>query len=227
MPGSRSLFPIDPSFLINTTRQEVPLEGGASCRSVLASGRWNVYTGTNRSKGASLMKIQKIIANRRAALALAWEVFLEFEAPEYPPEGVASFRGYLNNPQAMAALDFMALIKTDTRRHAGGKREKPHQPLFCPAGISTAGIGERFSRLISHSLPRRTLRSIPPPMRSRSMNGSAFPPPRLNSSPMAPLHPHGLSKGKGGALRLLLFFFCTSFRCGQPALRRTFFVAIL
>lgn len=27
-----------------------------------------------------------------AALALAWEVFLEYEAPDYGPEGVASFR---------------------------------------------------------------------------------------------------------------------------------------
>ena len=32
-----------------------------------------------------------------AAMDLCWRVFLEFEAPEYPPEGVEAFRAYLSD----------------------------------------------------------------------------------------------------------------------------------
>lgn len=32
-----------------------------------------------------------------AVMDLCWRVFLEFEAPEYPPEGVEAFRAYLSD----------------------------------------------------------------------------------------------------------------------------------
>lgn len=39
-----------------------------------------------------------------AAMALCWRVFLEFEAPDYPPEGVAAFRSYIDDEKTVQAL---------------------------------------------------------------------------------------------------------------------------
>ena len=41
-----------------------------------------------------------------AALDLAWAVFLEFEAPEYPEEGVQTFRAYLDDPAKTGSMTF-------------------------------------------------------------------------------------------------------------------------
>ena len=45
--------------------------------------------------------IRKITAGEvEAAMALTWEVFLEFEAPDYPPEGAETFRkDIIANPE--------------------------------------------------------------------------------------------------------------------------------
>ena len=39
-----------------------------------------------------------------AAMALCWRVFLQFEAPDYPPEGVAAFRSYIEDAETANAL---------------------------------------------------------------------------------------------------------------------------
>lgn len=39
-----------------------------------------------------------------AAMALCWRVFLQFEAPEYPPEGVEAFRSYIEDTETVSAL---------------------------------------------------------------------------------------------------------------------------
>lgn len=39
-----------------------------------------------------------------AAMDLCWRVFLEFEAPEYPPEGVEAFDAYLANAEQVNSL---------------------------------------------------------------------------------------------------------------------------
>ena len=41
-----------------------------------------------------------------AALKLAWDVFLEFEAPDYPPEGVEEFRLTLKNEEYLSGLKY-------------------------------------------------------------------------------------------------------------------------
>ncbi|MDO4732102.1 MAG: GNAT family N-acetyltransferase [Bacillota bacterium] len=46
-----------------------------------------------------------------AALALAWESFLAYEAPEYAPEGVATFRASLESREFCAALEFWAAFE--------------------------------------------------------------------------------------------------------------------
>lgn len=42
----------------------------------------------------------------QAALGLIWEVFLQFEAPEYSEEGVRTFRAYLDDKEKTAQLRF-------------------------------------------------------------------------------------------------------------------------
>ena len=39
-----------------------------------------------------------------AAMELAWPVFREFEAPEYSPEGIRTFRGYITDSAAVSTL---------------------------------------------------------------------------------------------------------------------------
>jgi GNAT superfamily N-acetyltransferase len=41
-----------------------------------------------------------------SALRLAWEVFEEFEAPDYSDEGVKTFRDFINDETQIAALTF-------------------------------------------------------------------------------------------------------------------------
>ena len=72
---------------------------------LLALGR-----GRNR-KGVSL--VQNVISIRKinleeipAALELCWQVFLEFEAPEYSTEGVAAFRASLDAKERTRQLRF-------------------------------------------------------------------------------------------------------------------------
>lgn len=43
-------------------------------------------------------------AEKPAAMALCWRVFLQFEAPDYPPEGVAAFRSYIDDEKTVQAL---------------------------------------------------------------------------------------------------------------------------
>ena len=43
-------------------------------------------------------------AEKPAAMALCWRVFLQFEAPDYPPEGVEAFRSYIEDEEKIIAL---------------------------------------------------------------------------------------------------------------------------
>lgn len=49
-------------------------------------------------------------AEAEAARALAWEVFLEFEAPDYAQEGIDEFRRFLNDPEQLKALRFFGAL---------------------------------------------------------------------------------------------------------------------
>ena len=55
------------------------------------------------------MEIRTITETERPeALELVWGTFLAFVAPDYPPQGVESFRAFLNSRDTMDALEIAA-----------------------------------------------------------------------------------------------------------------------
>lgn len=52
------------------------------------------------------MEIKKMEeSEKKKALILVWNVFLEFEAPDYSEEGINTFHGFINNDATVKALE--------------------------------------------------------------------------------------------------------------------------
>ena len=47
------------------------------------------------------------------AITLIWEVFLQFEAPEYSDEGIQSFKNFIENKEILKTLEFFGAYKQD------------------------------------------------------------------------------------------------------------------
>ena len=80
-----------------------------------------------------------------AALELCWQVFLEFEAPEYPAEGVAAFRASLDDKERTRQLKFygafdgeklVGVLAMRLPQHIGG--------FFVAAAYHRRGIGRHL-----------------------------------------------------------------------------------
>ena len=53
------------------------------------------------------MKIRKVLKEEmKKALELVWEVFLEYEAPDYTEEGIKEFKTTLDDVSWIEARDF-------------------------------------------------------------------------------------------------------------------------
>lgn len=96
------------------------------------------------------MEIRKLQAQEwDQTAALVWQVFQEFEAPVYPPEGVESFAAFLRDRQGLLTLDGWAswdgptltgvlaarpggghicllFVRADRHRQGGGPRFMAH-----------------------------------------------------------------------------------------------------
>ena len=79
------------------------------------------------------------------ALELCWRVFLEFEAPEYSPEGIAAFRASLDNPQRNRQMDFYGAFDGETLVGVLCMRAPQHiAGLFVDAAYHRRGIGRKL-----------------------------------------------------------------------------------
>lgn len=58
----------------------------------------------------TLVEIRKILKEEmKKALELVWEVFLEYEAPDYTEEGIKEFKKTIDDVSWIEARDFMEL----------------------------------------------------------------------------------------------------------------------
>ena len=83
-----------------------------------------------------------------AAMDLCRRVFLEFEAPEYPPEGVEAFDAYLANAEQVNSLTVFGAWE-GSRPMGVLAAEGSHIALFFQAYLAEGGRG----RITVHSSP--------------------------------------------------------------------------
>lgn len=77
------------------------------------------------------MQIETIAPENLAqALLLVERVFMQFEAPDYEPEGVATFHAFLHNPDAVDALVFYGAYDDDDLVGVLATRGGSHIALF-------------------------------------------------------------------------------------------------
>lgn len=83
------------------------------------------------------------------ALDLIWEVFCEFEAPEYPEEGVQEFRGTLDNKSFISKMKFYGAYENDKLVGVLSMRSPQHISMFfVKASHHRRGIGRKlFERM--------------------------------------------------------------------------------
>lgn len=79
------------------------------------------------------------------ALELCWRVFLEFEAPEYPAEGVAAFRASLDDEERKRTLRFYGAFVGETLVGVLCMRPPQHiADFFVDAAWHRRGIGRKL-----------------------------------------------------------------------------------
>ena len=98
------------------------------------------------------------------ALELCWRVFLEFEAPEYSPEGIAAFRASLDNPERNRQMDYYGAFDGETLVGVLSMRAPRHiAGFFVDAAYHRRGIGRRLFEAMRQDYARRefTVHSSP------------------------------------------------------------------
>jgi GNAT superfamily N-acetyltransferase len=106
------------------------------------------------------LEIKDILADNLAdALDLAWEVFLQFEAPEYPAEGVKEFYNSIHNPSYLSQLEVFAAY--DGNEMAGviaTRNQGSHIALFfVKSEYQGKGIGRQLFDVVAHRCPANAM----------------------------------------------------------------------
>lgn len=98
------------------------------------------------------MRIERIgVDDREEALALVWEVFMQFEAPDYSEQGIATFKRFLEDKSSIDALEMYGAY--DQNRLVGviaTRNNGNHIALlFVDGSHHRRGIGRRlFERVV-------------------------------------------------------------------------------
>ena len=98
------------------------------------------------------------------ALELCWRVFLEFEAPEYSPEGIAAFRASLDDKERNRKMVFYGAFDGDALVGVLSMREPQHiSGFFVDAAYHRRGIGRRLLEAMRRDYTRQvfTVNSSP------------------------------------------------------------------
>lgn len=110
------------------------------------------------------MEIRKLSGNEvTLALALAWEVFLEFEAPDYSQEGINEFRSFLDSQSEIQKLRFFGALHQDSVLGVLAMRDEHISLLFVKKEFQRKGIAKAlFLHMLEQSKSNRiTVNSSP------------------------------------------------------------------
>ena len=89
------------------------------------------------------MEIRELTKSEQVqALDLAWEVFMEFEAPDYSKEGVEEFRGFLDDEKEVAKLRFFGAFHDNKIAGVLAMRGDHISLFFVKKAFHKKGIGK-------------------------------------------------------------------------------------
>lgn len=93
------------------------------------------------------MEIKKIVNEQTTnAIALIWETFLQFEAPDYSDEGVQSFRKFIEDKAILKSLEFLGAYENEELKGiiATNDNRKHICCFFVKAQYHRHGIGKKL-----------------------------------------------------------------------------------
>lgn len=92
------------------------------------------------------LEIRKLEKNEiPEALSVVWEVFCQFEAPEYSQEGIDEFRRAIENPEFIGAMKFYGAIENGQIVGVLAMRAPQHISFFfVKADHHGRGIGKKL-----------------------------------------------------------------------------------
>ncbi|MGM0689635.1 MAG: GNAT family N-acetyltransferase [Bacillota bacterium] len=106
------------------------------------------------------MEINKVTqAEKTNAMHLVWEVFLEFEAPEYTKEGVKTFRDFITDKNQTDSLEIYGAYETgELAGVIATRNEGSHIALFfVDKKYHRQGIGRKLWEAVLRNSPAETI----------------------------------------------------------------------